>query len=92
MSPERLKEIRVRCDAASGESWLHGWGELILDSHDGSIVISKAYNRSFICHARQDLPDCLDEIDRLKAREKYLEMRIQELREQNKRLMRGSFH
>lgn len=102
MSPERLKEIRARCDKATeGPWWTHSsktrcdevWhgkdellGEELADFYDSAFQHIGENNASFVAHARTDLPDCLHEIERLKEREEYLQRRIQELRKEVQRL------
>ncbi len=79
MTPERFKEIKARCEAATKGPWKLGeeFGAKLIGTDDTIIVeIStpqilgcsvKPCNSKFIAHARQDLPDCLDEIERLRG-------------------------
>jgi hypothetical protein len=82
LSDERLREIRERAEKAGFSPWSFEPGHVGTTSeclyignrsyntamvpgyadHPGNIA-----NASFIAHARQDIPDLLAEIDRLKA-------------------------
>ncbi len=53
MTPERFKEIKARCEAADGFTKL--------PSPETALPIIDLY-----CIMNYDLPDCLDEIERLK--------------------------
>ncbi len=78
MTPERLKEIKARCEAATEGPWLrHENAEYMFTVFVANTSIAetsrcnlrnkqKLFNAEFIEHSRQDLPDCLDEIERLK--------------------------
>ena len=77
MTQKRLKEIGARCEAATGGPWLrHENVECMFTVFVANTSIAetsrcnlrnkqKLLNAEFIAHARQDLPDCLDEIERL---------------------------
>lgn len=84
---ERGKEARARCDAATEGPWdifhiCSPAGEshrIYADCKDGDIAhIPKEWrarnqgNGPFIAHARTDLPDALDEIERLKKVEVHV--------------------
>ncbi len=67
MIPERFKEIKARCEAGTGGCIY----TFVPEDSVGMLVIltlnsatGKAHNE-FIAHSFQDLPDCLDEIERL---------------------------
>lgn len=101
MTPERIKEIKARCEAATGDEW--GWfdmghGPILATRRHGRLIVMDFVRKGmqsaqprfakreryaggimydadnididahpdcqFIAHARQDLPDCLDEIER----------------------------
>lgn len=53
MTPERLAEIKARAEAATSGPWDDG--------------CSHAVNGEFIAHARQDIPDLVAEVERLRA-------------------------
>ncbi len=55
MTPERFKEIKARCEA---EDYTNG-RKLTL----GGLELDMMYKQ--LRHAREDLPDCLEEIERL---------------------------
>jgi hypothetical protein len=90
LSDERLKEIRERAEKAAAGPWLHVH-QLHIDQGaphpDGTRLLSgggweddyhlfTANDREFIAHARQDIPDLLAEIERLKGRPYRLMPRI----------------
>ena len=92
MTPERLAEIRKRCEAATKGKWRHGFtdrsGVAEEDAYGGYIMqrkkspahvirggtddwgipvgVLKKEDGDFIAHSRTDIPDLLDEIDRLR--------------------------
>ncbi len=95
MTPERLAEIKARCEAATDGPWLdrgnclegqiEGYhldfaqittvgfdSEIALISSDQLATEQQVANGDFIAHARQDLPDCMAEIERLQGIEKAL--------------------
>ena len=81
MSDERLKEIKNRCDAATGGPWISYVEGRDQTSGSSFIMTGEGSNRSedielagatiadqdFIAHARQDIPFLLEEIKRVKA-------------------------
>ena len=87
MNQERFKEIRARCNAATGGIWDYSVDSVdgrprtlaaIVDGEDFDIAIFEQWdaspyeeemvaNADFIAHARQDLPDCTAEIERLQG-------------------------
>ena len=79
MTPERLQEIKARCEAATEGPWglfkeagadIIGNTEIIILEICCGIrthATLREFNTDFIAHARQDLPDCLDEIERMKS-------------------------
>ena len=80
MTLTRLKEIKARCEAATEGPWWKRWTEnrkqRWIEASDGKrfIVVETKFmtpcaelDLSFIAHARQDLPDCLAEIERLQG-------------------------
>ena len=76
LSDQRLSEIKARCEAATlgpWKSWIEG-----RDHSGGSNVITAAgddiepsggtaADQGFMAHARQDIPELIAEIERLKA-------------------------
>lgn len=66
MEQKRIKEIRERCDKATPGQWESGYfqtvstktGHKLLNTHCDLDAI-------FIAHAREDIPELLEEIDRL---------------------------
>ena len=82
MTPERLNQIKARYEAATEGPWTIGYNNpsgcpvvspnvvscntAVIASVRG--LVTKP-NTAFIAHARQDLPDCLAEIERLQKRE-----------------------
>ncbi len=79
MTPARLKVIQARCEAATEGPWICRWTEdkknYWVEASDGQqFVVAKPYNGEnlandarFITLARQDLPDCVAEIERLQG-------------------------
>ncbi len=79
MTKKRLAEIQARCEAATEGPWeeCKEAGADIVGNKDTIILeicrgvkteaILRDNNLQFIAHARQDLPDCLDEIKRLRG-------------------------
>ncbi len=78
MTPKQLAEIKARCEAASEGPWRFSmereiYEADIFDSNDYLLARAEFYeskkqiddNANFIAHARQDLPDCTAEIERL---------------------------
>ena len=87
MTPERFKEIKARCEAATQGPWkrlghiimakLGGerFGKIAHFLYQHSHVVTASQmkrwndemiaNAAFVINARKDLPDCLDEIERL---------------------------
>lgn len=82
MTDTELKEIRLRCDAATHSPWVsyvegrdHTSGSNFImtgegDSRGEDIELSGATiaDQDFIAHARQDIPRLLDEVQRLKEK------------------------
>lgn len=80
MNNERLKEISARCEAATEGPWLRRENvedmltvfvsntRIAETSRCNLLVNQMLRNADFIAHARQDLPDCLAEIERLNKR------------------------
>lgn len=87
MSDERIAEIRAREQATIPGPWFvvddqSGTLERWINSEDGTLEVGLGYlgNRTedeaaFIAHARQDIPDLLNEVDRLRA----MEQRVRDL-------------
>ena len=95
MTPERLKQINARCEAATEGPWKIGHrlyddgavmcrcapgpctpdadGKIKGNLFNANFAIGHRENdNAFIAHARQDLPDCTAEIERLqKDRDKW---------------------
>lgn len=81
MTPERIKAIKARCEAATEGPWTscEEGGAQIIGNEDMIVVETsnpqmlgccvKPFNIDFIAHARKDLPDCLAEIERLAAKQ-----------------------
>lgn len=74
MTPERLSEIKARCEAATGGPWrigvrLDSAGWPLFSIRDLESIGEKEYdaNALFIQNARQDLPDCIKEIERMRG-------------------------
>jgi len=74
MNQKRIDEIRARCEAATPGEWhdLDDWlvytGDYIEGagiSNEQVVCTTKDGAAEFIAHARQDIPELLDEIDRL---------------------------
>lgn len=96
MTPEALKKMRERCEAATEGPWeryndevcnirgkgtsciasTHRWGagryREHLKCHGDLSEQEHQDNCNFVTHARQDLPTCLDEIERLQGIEAAL--------------------
>ena len=88
MTPERLQEIKARCEAATSGEWSYSIDveteqpRTLFSDFEGNeidIAVFETWdatgydkemlgNAQFIAHARQDLPDCLKEIGRLKGK------------------------
>lgn len=71
MTPERLDEIKARCDAATPGKWKDDGYEavVIVKENYNHLICSdcKRGNRVFISHARQDVPELVAEVERLTA-------------------------
>lgn len=73
MTPERLAEIKARADAATKGPWkvaeqdLECWiaGPTVVQNQEGAFARP---NAAFIAHAREDIPDLLAEVERLKSK------------------------
>lgn len=90
MTPERLAEIKTRCDKAVGGPWeveVSHWATAIayLAEHEGKTILLTAprhYSTSeFITHARQDIPDLLAEVERLRRENDELHDNLERLEE-----------
>jgi hypothetical protein len=79
LSDKYLKEIRSRCKAATNGPWIsliegrdHSSGESVIvrgtDEVESDLYLIGATeeDQDFIAHARQDIPQLLDEIERLR--------------------------
>jgi len=69
-TPEREAEIRARCDAATEGPWRYRpYPTCVIAAPHEEVADIQAGNddAAFIAHARQDLPDALAEIERLRA-------------------------
>ena len=80
MTNEDLKKIRLRCEAATTSPWtsyvegrdhtcgsnffMAGFGDS--RGEDIELLGATVANQDFIANARQDIPNLLNEIDRLK--------------------------
>lgn len=72
MTPERLQEIRKRCDKAVEGPWFTGGPNDggLTSIEDGRCrglytIYAETHEADFIAHARTDVPELLDEIERL---------------------------
>lgn len=98
MTPSRLAEIKARCEAATEEPWLRRWTEdkknYWVEASDGQqFIVAKPCNSEklaedaeLIAHARQDLPDCVAEIERLTYQRNVFEIAVEATHEEIKRL------
>jgi hypothetical protein len=103
MTQERLDAIKARCEAATRGPWtLTGSKHQLVDSDDKapmykSIVCEVWHdtpnNAAFIVHARQDIPDLLQEVERLQAANNRLLERLEQLQMENSpRSWKGEEH
>ena len=80
MSDERLREMQERCDKAtpgpwsvdeeSGDVWVPSiWRSVAIIEDLDLPLVNPAADRAFIAAARQDVPDLLDEVERLRRLE-----------------------
>ena len=80
LSDERIAEIRERCDKAtpgpwsvdeeSGDVWVPSiWRSVAIIEDLDLPLVNPAADRAFIAAARQDVPDLLDEVERLRRLE-----------------------
>ena len=84
MTPERLQEIKARCESATGGPWEYlcdtsNRGHILYGDPERDLVYCPSCSRRygaqfigtkdgpFVAHARQDLPDCLEEIERMQS-------------------------
>lgn len=72
MTEERLQEIRARCAAATPGKWfeINLRGYISTSDHPSNNSIGhcgRQEDARFAAHARQDVPDLLDEVERLRA-------------------------
>ena len=78
LSDERIAEIRERCDKAtpgpwsvdeeSGDVWVPSiWRSVAIIEDLDLPLVNPAADRAFIAAARTDMPDLLDEVERLRA-------------------------
>lgn len=81
LSEEVLKAIRDRCEAATAGPWKsyiegrdHESGSSFIRTSGEDIELSGATDadQDFIAHARQDVPQLVDEVERLRGRLKEL--------------------
>lgn len=77
LSDEKLKAIRDRCEAATAGPWKsyiegrdHESGSSFIMTSAEDIELSGATDadQDFIAHARQDVPQLVDEVKRLRQR------------------------
>lgn len=79
LSDERIAEMRERCDKAtpgpwsvdeeSGDVWVPSiWRSVAIIEDLDLPLVNPAADRAFIAAARQDVPDLLAEVERLRAR------------------------
>jgi len=80
LSDERIAEIRERCDKAtpgpwsvdeeSGDVWVPSiWRSVAIIEDLDLPLVNPAADRAFIAAARADMPDLLDEVERLRRLE-----------------------
>ena len=80
MSDERLREMQERCDKAtpgpwsvdeeSGDVWVPSiWRSVAIIEDLDLPLVNPAADRAFIAAARADMPDLLDEVERLRRLE-----------------------
>ena len=80
LSDERIAEIRERCDKAtpgpwsvdeeSGDVWVPSiWRSVAIIEDLDLPLVNPAADRAFIAAARTDMPDLLDEVERLRRLE-----------------------
>lgn len=75
----RDEAIRARCEAATPGPWkltkdgrYEDHDECRIDLPDDNIELCRYENGEFIAHARNDIPDLLDEVERLRAENCHL--------------------
>ena len=87
LTKSELDEIRARCEAATPGPW-HGnvfgyggvhilWGSVYMG--DGELVRighNESSNADFVARARQDVPDLLEEVERLRAALRQVESHV----------------
>lgn len=73
ITPERLAEIKARCEKATTGKWCFDGlasGDIWSINGDEAIPIAIASSThedaEFIAHARQDIPDLIREVERLR--------------------------
>ena len=67
MTPARLKEIKARCEAATEGPWFDAGNKIGADGHGiAEVEFDEQADMDLCVNARQDLPDCVKEIERLK--------------------------
>ncbi len=66
MTPKQLEQIKARCEAATEGPWFDAGNKIGADGHGiAEVEFDEQADMDLCVHARQDLPDCLDEIERL---------------------------
>ena len=71
MTSQQLEEIRARCEAATPGPWvaevktLYGVSVSMPTENRYYDIRTNKHDADFIAHARQDIPDLLDEVERL---------------------------
>lgn len=79
MNEQRLKDIKERADKATGGNWFRAFSngiEIYSDKEESEIVVEdvgvvRYTDAEFISHARQDIPDLINEIERLQKFKDY---------------------
>ncbi len=66
MTRERLSEIKARYEAATEGPWFDAGNKIGADGHGiAEVEFDEQSDMDFCVNARQDLPDCIAEIERL---------------------------
>lgn len=101
MTKERMEEARARCDAATKGPWeAFNNGRIVVRQAPGSISTISDFSfctandnsdndAAFCAHARQDLPDALDTIDKLEKKNASLRAELYALRGKGEAAVNG---
>ncbi len=72
LTPERLAEIKARCEAATYGPWTENWSRVFASVLNGRMLFSAETSPNakqdalFTAHARKDVPDLIAEVKRLR--------------------------